>query len=175
MANENSTRNIIYIYFRTRPVGRPVRVYVYATVNNYRRPAISGEVAGAAIVSRPFVRGRRRRCRWRWRRRACVRVGPSPRRGAPDVTSAPGIGRRRDRGAALRPASGGPDVRRVSSSRVQYVRASRNNGRSRVSRSRYYFILYTRDGVFVLPYPSSSRYCRFFFSTYIVFIYIFFF
>lgn len=100
-------------------------------------PATSGEPprrrgrAEVAIVSRPFVRGRRRR----WRR-ACVRVGPSPRRGAPDVTSAPGIGRRRDRGATLRPASGGPDVRRVSSSRVQYVRASRNNGRSRVSRSR---------------------------------------
>jgi len=54
--------------------------------------------------------------------RVCARR-PSPRSGAPDVTSAPGIGRRRDRGA-LRPASGGPDVRRVSSSRVYASRAT---------------------------------------------------
>lgn len=54
--------------------------------------------------------------------RVCARR-PSPRRGAPDVTSAPGIGRRRDRGA-LRPASGGPDVRCVSSSRVYASRAT---------------------------------------------------
>jgi len=54
--------------------------------------------------------------------RVCARR-PSPRSGAPDVTSAPGIGRRRDRGA-LRPASGGPDVRRVSSSLVYASRAT---------------------------------------------------
>jgi len=54
--------------------------------------------------------------------RVCARR-PSPRSGAPDVTSAPGIGRRRDRGA-LRPASGGPDVRRVSSSRVYASRST---------------------------------------------------
>jgi len=113
------------------------------TIDNrtQRRREISGEVARRGDREPPRRRRRRRRggggvgggggggyrlvsVRARSAAAVCVCARrPSPRSGAPDVTSAPGIGRRRDRGAH-RPASGGPDVRRVSSSRVYTSRAT---------------------------------------------------
>lgn len=99
-----------------------------------RAEALSSAVAKAsAAVAVTAARRRVRSCAVGHRSSSAVAaagggarvwaVAVTAARGAPDVTSAPGIGRRRDRGA-LRPASGGPDVRRVSSSRVQASRVT---------------------------------------------------
>lgn len=91
---------------------------------------------------------------------------PSPRSGAPDVTSAPGIGRRRDRGA-LRPASGGPDVRRVSSSRMYTSRAT-------ITCLTIEFItpsaINTRREFFFISYKNIVRYYIIIITTVVVYI-----